>query len=55
MLYFDFINNYRTFKKDCPFYLNFKASEDGQFLVLHAMNNTHNHEVSEVNFCFVFK
>ncbi|XP_047142281.2 uncharacterized protein LOC124816845 isoform X2 [Hydra vulgaris] len=37
-----------TFKKDCPFYLNFKASEDGQFLVLHAMNNTHNHEVSEI-------
>ncbi|XP_065646073.1 uncharacterized protein LOC136076672 isoform X1 [Hydra vulgaris] len=37
-----------TFKKDCPFYLNFKASEDGQFLVLHTMNNTHNHEVSEI-------
>ncbi|XP_047145569.2 uncharacterized protein LOC124818598 [Hydra vulgaris] len=37
-----------TYKKDCPFYLHFKASEDGQALILHKLNNTHNHEVSEI-------
>ncbi|XP_047122656.1 uncharacterized protein LOC124806097 [Hydra vulgaris] len=37
-----------TFKKDCPFYLHFKASEDRQSLVLQDMDNNHNHEVSEI-------
>ncbi|XP_065684323.1 uncharacterized protein LOC136096699 [Hydra vulgaris] len=37
-----------TYKKDCPFYLHFKASEDGQALILQEFNNTHNHEVSEI-------
>ncbi|XP_047146768.1 uncharacterized protein LOC124819321 [Hydra vulgaris] len=37
-----------TYKKDCPFYLYFKASDDGQALIWQELNNTHNHEVSEI-------
>nr|XP_047132052.1 uncharacterized protein LOC124811038 [Hydra vulgaris] len=38
-----------TYKKECPFFLSFKASEDGQTLILQDLNNEHNHEVSEEN------
>ena len=47
------VNKLNTFKKNCPFYLHFKASEDGQCLFLQGMDKTHNHEVSKVSYKFI--
>ena len=39
---------YSTFKMDCTAELRFRASDDGQYLVLKSVNEEHNHEVSKV-------
>ena len=40
---------------ECPFTLKFKATTDGQALVLSNMKTDHNHEVSEAEFKFAPK
>ena len=39
---------YSTFKMDCIAEMRFRASDDGQYLVLKSVNEEHNHEVSKV-------
>nr|XP_047142077.1 uncharacterized protein LOC124816542 [Hydra vulgaris] len=40
-------------KRQTSTYISFKASEDGQTLILQDLNNEHNHEVSEVNYKYL--
>ena len=40
----------RTFRKDCPFELTLRASDDGMSLVVKSLREEHNHEISKVNY-----
>ena len=48
-MYFFFVFSInRSFRKDCPFELSLRASEDGQSLVVRTFEESHNHEISRV-------
>ena len=39
---------YRTFLKDCPFVIKFRATKDGDKLYIKEIGGEHNHDLSEV-------
>ncbi|XP_074661111.1 zinc finger SWIM domain-containing protein 3-like [Tubulanus polymorphus] len=47
--------NQKTFRQDCESCVHFRASKDGQHLVVTYLNTTHNHECTEGAYAFIPK
>ena len=43
-----FVSIIRTYRKDCPFVLSLRATDDGKGLRVTRFSDDHNHEISKV-------